>query len=371
MKEKRLVLKRWAIGFLAMVLVLPLLGCTENEAEPESQTTEVLEVKYSNGFSVEYLEDGIKKMEDADGRVIMMVPDGEKLPEEYENADVILEGDLETVMTASSTQVCLLRAVDELDAIVAVTNDRATWTIEEIPKAMDAGKIAYVGNHNAPDYELITSLNPSLVFVYSGNSGQFDLMAKLDELNINYIVCNEYMEDDPRGRMEWMKIYGALFNKERIANAFFDRAVKNIDEVMEKAEKQDKPKVVWGMVNDGKVYVPGNDSYVGKMIEMCGGDYVFKDMKGAGSSTITLEEFYAGAKDAEIMIYSSMEAYTPNIEALIETAPIMENIKAVQDNKVWCLGDDFYQSIDLTDAVISDLYSIFHEDGETTHYKKY
>ena len=49
--------------------------------------------------------------------------------------------------------------------------------------------------------------------------------------------------------------------------------------------------------------------YVAQMIEMAGGDYVFADLTDNGNNLSTmnlpLEDFYAGAKDADVLLYNS------------------------------------------------------------------
>lgn len=367
---KKNLFKKLGVGMLALMLTVLVMGCANNGKTTSESGNDMLKLDYSTAFSVEYLDNDIKKLTDADGRILMMIPTGKTVPEEYQDADVIIEGELDRVMLASATQGCMMRALDAVDFIKAVTTKQESWTIAEISDAMKAGTITFVGDNKAPDYEMIKSLDPELVFVYSGDYGLQDMMVKFDELGINYVVCNEYTEEDPRGRMEWIKFYAAFFDKEDQAITFFNEAMKTIETTIKKAEKTEKPKVAWAMVSSGKVYIAENDSYVGKMIEMSGGDYVCKDM-AAGSGGITLEEFYATAKDADILIYSSLEQYSPTLDSVVSQSPILANLKAVQDGQVWCLGEDFYQSIDKPDEVISDLFAIFHGDGITTHFKKY
>lgn len=367
---KKNLFKKLGVGMLALMLTVLVMGCANNGKTTSESGNDMLKLDYSTAFSVEYLDNDIKKLTDADGRILMMIPTGKTVPEEYQDADVIIEGELDRVMLASATQGCMMRALDAVDFIKAVTTKQESWTIAEIADAMKAGTITFVGDNKALDYEMIKSLDPELVFVYSGDYGLQDMMVKFDELGINYVVCNEYTEEDPRGRMEWIKFYAAFFDKEDQAITFFNEAMKTIETTIKKAEKTEKPKVAWAMVSSGKVYIPENDSYVGKMIEMSGGDYVCKDM-AAGSGGITLEEFYATAKDADILIYSSLEQYSPTLDSVVSQSPILANLKAVQDGQVWCLGEDFYQSIDKPDEVISDLFAIFHGDGITTHFKKY
>ncbi|MDN5307350.1 MAG: cobalamin transport system substrate-binding protein [Eubacteriaceae bacterium] len=356
--------------FLSFFLMIFASGCTsDSQTADKSGDNETLETEYTTAFSVEYLDNGVKKLVDADNRTLLLVPEGTEVPEGYEDA-IIIASPVDNVMLASTTQGCMMRGIDDFDAISAVTTEQSAWTINEIADRIGQGSISFVGDNDAPDYELIKTLNPSLVFVYSGDYGLQDMMTKLDELGINYVVCNEYLEEDPRGRMEWLKFYGAIFDKEEEAQVTFDKAMANIDTVVEEASKEEAPTVAWGMVSSGKVYVAKPDSYVAKMIELAGGDYIYKDAD-VGSGTVTMEEFYAAAKDADILIYSSGITYSPDIASVLSNAPVLEGLNAVQNGRVWCLGTDYWQSLDKTDGIIEDLYAIFHGDGTVTHFVKY
>ncbi|WKY46470.1 ABC transporter substrate-binding protein [Eubacteriaceae bacterium ES3] len=355
---------------LSFFLMFLISGCSsDSQASETSSNNKVLETEYTTEFSVEYLDNDITKLVDADDRTLLLVPEGVEIPEGYEDA-IIIDAPIENVMLASTTQGCMMRGIDAFEAISAVTAEQDTWTIEEIADGIGDGTITFVGDNDAPDYELIKTLNPDLVFVYSGDYGLQDMMTKLDELGINYVVCNEYLEEDPRGRMEWLKFYGALFDKEDQALETFDAAMTNIDTVVEEASAEEATTVAWAMVYSGKVYVAEPDSYVAKMIELAGGDYIYKDAD-VGSGTVTLEEFYASAKDADVLIYSSGITYSPSLEYVVGQAPVLEGLSAVENQKVWCLGADYWQSLDKTDEIIEDLYSIFHGDGSVTHFVQY
>lgn len=360
------------LGVLILSFFLMFLtsGCTSDSTTSEtSSDNAVLETEYTTEFSVEYLDNDITKLVDADDRTLLLVPEGAEVPEGYDDA-IIIDAPVENVMLASTTQGCMMRGIDAFDAITAVTTEQDTWTIEEIADGIGNGTITFVGDNDAPDYELIKTLNPNLVFVYSGDYGLQDMMTKLDELGINYVVCNEYLEEDPRGRMEWLKLYGAIFDKEDEAQTVFDQAMTNIDTVVEEASKEEAPTVAWAKVYSGKVYVAEPDSFVAKMIELAGGDYIYKDAD-VGSGTVTLEEFYASAKDADILIYSLGITYSPSLEYVVGQAPVLEGLSAVQNQKVWCLGTDYWQSLDKADELIEDLYSIFHGDGTVSHFVQY
>ncbi len=329
-------------------------------------------ILYTKSFSVQYLKGGLKKVVDGDKRTFILVPDGKTVPEEYKN-EVAIKTPIKNVLTASTTQACLLRPINELLSISGVTTAADQWQIEEVKKNIESGKIAFVGNSKAPDYEKISSLKPEIVFVYSGPAGQQAMMEKLDELKINYAVDNEYLEESPFGRVEWMKFLAAFYDKEEEAEKYFNKAIETVKKETEKIANMDKPKVAWGFISKGEVYVPKSGSYVAEMIKMAGGEYIFDDL-GVGNGKISIEEFYAKSKDADIFIYSSTSQWNPTLKSIIEQAPTLEKLDAVKNKNVWCFHPDYWQSTDKVDELIIDLVNILHnqkENKEIKHYIKY
>ena len=100
------------------------------------------------------------------------------------------------------------------------------------------------------------------------------------------------------------------------------------------------------------------------MIEMAGGSYVFADLTDNGNSLATmnlpLEDFYAGAKDADVLIYNSaIEGMIASVSQLTERFPLLNEFKAVQNGQVWCTTQSlFQQSMELADLIV-DMNRVF------------
>lgn len=325
-----------------------------------------LPLQYSESFAIEYLKGGIKKLTDGDGRVLILAPDGAEIPAEYPDAPVIAIP-LEGLFLGSTTQGALLRPIGEEGSVVGVATPDYDWYVEGIKAGLESGDITFVGDAFSPDYELITALEPALAMVYTGPYGQVDMIAKFDELGIDYTVVNSYLENDPFGRMEWVKFQAAFYDKEMMASELFDEAVARVAAIEMPAEKA---KVAWASIYQGDVYVPGRDTYVAKMIEAAGGDFVF-DLEGDSSSKISLEEFYLQAAEADVLIYSSSLSWSPTLAGILEGAPSLIDMKAVEAMNVWCFHPDYHQSVDKTDELILDLAKIFAGEGEVQHYVQY
>ena len=97
-----------------------------------------------------------------------------------------------------------------------------------------------------------------------------------------------------------------------------------------------------------------------------GGSYVFADLTDSGNNLATinlsLEDFYAGAKDADVLLYNStIEGSIASTEQLVEKCPLLAQFKAVQQGNVWCTAQSlFQQSMEMPDLIL-DMNKVFAE----------
>ena len=385
-------MKKEIAKLIAMILICILtVGCGQqvaeidadnnfNEAQEQNKPAEIVtaqvKVEYGADFSVEYLEGGVKKLVDGEGRTILVVPEGAKVPEGAE-ADEILKLPVKNIVACSSTFVSLMRPLDLLDRVKGVTTPQEDWFIDEIKDGLGNGEVMFVGGGSMgePDYELVQALNPDLVMVYTGAGGQFAHIAKFEELDISYVVINDYTENDPLARLEWVKFLAAIFNVEEKANSFFTEVEATINAVSKKVAGAKQPKIAWCQIYEGTVFTPKGGSYVAKQIAMAGGDYAFKDLEPdqAGSAQLTVEAYFAGAVDADIFIYDSMGLpWITNIPAIIELAPALAEINPIVQGNAWAFQPWYYQALDKTHEQIEDLAAIFYPefypDHQVRHY---
>ena len=123
----------------------------------------------------------------------------------------------------------------------------------------------------------------------------------------------------------------------------------------------------FSITSNGLATVRKGNDYVARMIEMAGGDYAFADLTDNGNNLATvnlsLENFYAGAKDADVLIYNStIEGVVHTTEELVAKCPLLAEFKAVQSGSVWCTTQSFFQqSTALVDFVL-DLHRVFTEN---------
>ncbi|WP_456477620.1 ABC transporter substrate-binding protein [Geoglobus ahangari] len=339
---------------LVIAAALLLTGCAQQEEKPALQTT----VKYAKNFQLEY-HDGYKILKVKQGNEwVTYVLYRDKKPD-VEGIPVKIP--VKRLVVMSSTHIAQLEAINATDSIVGfMWGGRYSIYFEDVKRALEDGRIVDVGSSRAPDYEKILELKPDLVVIYVTPYNE-EVKKKLDELGIPYVIDSEWLENDPLGRAEWVKFFAALMDKEEQADRYFDRVEENVLSVKKAVEGLNSPKLLWCSIYKGKVYVPKGESYVARMAEYANADYLFKDVSGTGSATVTLEELLLRGSEADLMVYSSYRV--KSIDDLLGVDSRLSEIKAVKSENVYRISDDYWQlGLLYTDVVVKDLAAIAHPE---------
>lgn len=391
--------KIWKIrGIMIMVLILSLslVACkkeakndieNENEMSNGGESEKIidentglvhkgeLELKYAEHFEVDYYEDGYKIITDASDRRVLIVPEGKEVPEMKEELPIIQQP-VDTFAVYSTIDPSWFRPIDEVDRIVAVTYEEEKWKIEDMAKRLKNGDAKYIGKSSALDYELLQSINPSVNLL--SKSSEDKLFPKFDELGLKYLSMGSYMEDDPRGRLEWTKFIAALLDKEEEAEEYFEEELDRIDAVAKKIEDNldDKPKVTMAYFSSSKqafrvTHVKG---YKVKNMEMAGGSYYPADLgvEERGSTGMTPEEFYKTMDGTDILIYDSVSGHSiQNLDDMLQASDYLGDTKVFQEGRVWGLKRNFWQVGEKVADMTEEYYDIFytpHGEIEETEY---
>lgn len=382
------------ILILILVLSLALVGC-KGEKEPQGSTeivgnndegqvtegkglvkTGELDLKYASSFSVEYYEGGYKMLTDIYDMKTLLIPEGKEVPEVAEDVN-ILHLPVDSFGVFSTVNMTMLRALDSIDKATIVTTPLNGWYVDDVIEKMENEEISFVGDNNSPDYELIQAANPDLILLTGSQSeNTLKMIDMLDTLDIDWIGMTIHMENDPRGRLEWVKFMGALLDKEAEAEAFFEKELARITEIENNTEEstEAKPKVAYVRITDDGYTVKNKGDYSVKMLEIAGGNYIFSDLNPDkdGTLKISAEEFYKVAENVDILIYENMGAFVGNMEQLMEKGEHLDAIKAIREGRVWVTKQNYWQSADKTGEMIEELRDIFltphGELEETQHY---
>lgn len=358
---------------LAMQLALLGFGCPSALAEgaPElpGLTFEAeTELEYAQCFRLYRYEGGYTLITIENGGDFLVVPEDGQVPGGLDDGITVLRQPLDRIYLAATSAMSLFNAVDALDHI-RLTGTRASgWYIDAAVEALNSGAMLFSGKYSEPDYELMISEDCNLAIESTMIYHTPKVKEMIEDLGIPVLVDRSSYEPHPLSRTEWIKLYAVLVDKEDEAAAFFDRQASVIRE-LENFENTGKTVAFFAVNSDGSVVIRKPSDYIPKMIALAGGRYAFEDFvtdQAATSISITMEDFYAKAVDADVLIYNaSIAAPISTVDELLALNELFADFKGVQEGNVWCTGKSFYQATDIVGQMIRDIHLALTDGDES------
>ena len=360
------------LGALALGL---LFGCGGEKQAAAAATgpewsalaaTRQVPLKHATQFSLTEYEGGYTLLDIPTSGRFLIVPQGAGLPQGLDDDVVPLYAPLDRMYLAATSSMDFFRALDSVPAVRLSGTDVNGWYIEEAMAALEDGSMIFAGKYSAPDYELIFAEKCDLAIESTMIYHSPEVKEQLEKLGVPVLVERSSYEEDPLGRMEWVKVYGALLGKLPAAEELFDGEVEAVEPLLDQP-KTGKTVAFFYITTTGTVNVRKSSDYVPRMIALAGGDYAFPDLSsGSALSTVnmTMESFYDGARDADVLIYNSTidgELFT--LSELLQKSAFLKDFKAVQTGNVWCTGKNLFQEPMGLGKLILDMHRVLTDEN--------
>lgn len=315
------------------------------------------ELLYAENFAIYNYEDGYSVIDIPGSGTYIVVPEEADVPAGAEDM-LVLQKPLDRIYLAASSAMSLFSEIDAVDHIRLSGLTESAWYIDDAVEAMKSGNMIYAGKYSEPDYELLIGEDCDLAIESTMIFHTPKVKEMIEDLGIPVLVDRSSYEDHPLGRTEWIKLYAVLADKQEEADSFFNEQAQVIEDLAG-TENTGETVAFFYINTDGSVVIRSPEDYIPKMIEIGGGVYAFSDIQNTGSATsfsITMEEFYATACNADYLIYNgSIEGEITSIDELVQMESLFADMKAVQEGNVWTVGKEFYQSTGIVGQLIKDV----------------
>mgnify|MGYP004655162917 FL=1 len=369
---------RKAYIFLPLIFCLAALtacGKTSDSGafDLDPPPSEHMELLYAEQFSVDRYENGISLVTVGDGEKYLLVPENETV--ETSGDITVITTPADNIYLAASSAMDLFFGIGADDRIFAASTLERDWSLPYVKQAMSDEDILYAGKYSAPDYELLLSEGCGIAIESTMIYHKPEVKEQLERFGIPVFVERSSYESHPLGRLEWVKLYGLMTGKEEEAEKLFSEQSELLQSVSQNGSAG-KTAAFFYISQKGSAVVRKPDDYVSKMIQLAGGEYIFTSddlntEENAQSTTdMQFEAFYAAAKDADVLIYSStIDGGIEDISALLEKNSLFADFKAVKSGNVWCTDKNMFQQTTAAAEIISDLNLIFTDNaGDETEF---
>lgn len=308
-----------------------------------------------------------------------LIKKGEKVPEEIKQQHIFFTP-LRQVICLSTTHVGFLDALGEAASITGLSGSKYL-TNKEVNKGVAENRIREVGYENGLNYEMILQLKPDVIFAYGVGSEINAQINKLQDLGIQVVLVGEYLEQSPLAKAEWIKFFGAFFEKEKLAEDVYAKISTNYNSIRAKAaDETDKPAVLTGLPFKDTWWMAGGQSNLAVLIGDAGGNFLWKEDQSKEAFPVSLEEVFLRASKADFWIncgsVNTMDELLAHdqrfsvLPAVRKSQVYNNNLRSTADG-----GSDYWESgVVHPDLVLADLVAILHPEKSVNkdlyYYKK-
>lgn len=372
-----------SLSLVNLVFILLILGCNSNNQtisnSPQkgdalsTSSQEISTVKYAKTFRLEY-KDSYKLLhlvnpfsETKQVKTFVLIQDHQSIPAGYKKTDII-RIPIKKMITTTTAQTSMIEALGSIDAIKGYVSKDYMYS-QNIVDKMEAEEIITIGYDLNANTEKIIAANADLVMVVGSSTTNSSSFPILQKVGIPVLANTDWQENHLLGRAEWIKVFGALFHKEKEANQIFNEVESKFNEYLALAETtQNQPSVISGLPYKGMWSVPGGQSYLALAFQQANANYPWKETTQTGSLQFDLEGVFAKGGDADFWL---------NVGTLTTLKAIENNdsrylkFKAFQNKQVYnnnkrlrnATANDYWGTGILhPELIMGDLIKIFHPE---------
>lgn len=380
-------MKRLHLVIGLFVLAITIVSCGGNGNSSVSTYADTIYLpEYASGFRIlgadgrsSVIIESVNPWQGADSVVtrLFIARDGEEPPQGFEGQ--VIEGNARRIVAMSSTHIAMLDVIGETARVVGVSGMDFISNDAVRSRRDSIGDVGYDGNVN---YELLLSLQPDIILLY-GTNGASGMEPKLKELGLPYVYIGEYLEDSALGKAEWIVAVAEIVGKRDEGIKAFSAIPERYNAIREKAanclKHSSRPKVMINLPYGDSWFMAPTGSYLVRLIEDAGGDYIYKKNNSNESRPIDLEEAFmlVSASDKWINVGQtrSLDELRKNYPKFAATKPVLSGEVYNTTGRVAANGANDYweRGVVEPDVVLRDMVIIFHPelaDSDLVYYEK-
>jgi iron complex transport system substrate-binding protein len=297
-----------------------------------------------------------------------LIKRGDVIPAWIDSSRVI-NVPLEKIICMSTTHVAMISAIGQENTISGMSGTGFIYKKSYAGK-IEKGFIKDVGFEAGLNKELILKIAPDLIMMYGIGSESSGYIGKIKELGIKVLFNADYLETDPLGKAEWIKLFGSLYCTETLADSIFESEVETYNKLKTYIGQHitARPKVLLGLPYKDTWYVSPGNSFISKLITDAGGDYLWQKTESSVSMPFGLENVYMRAMFADYWLNIG-SANTKNdisqVDPRLKDLPCFKKGNLFNNNNRTTVtgGNDFWESGSVYPHIIlNDIAAILHPE---------
>ncbi len=361
-----------------IAFLLILLSCKKNKDTESSLPileTSTLDLKYAKGFTVK--EEGnikilsiINPWPDVDKTYRYALVDrklSSKITLMRDEYDGIIITPVNSIVVTSTTHIPALELLNVEDKLIGFPGTDYISS-KNTRTRIDNNEIRELGKNEGINTEVLLSIQPDVVIGF-GVDGTNKTFNTIEKANIPVVYNGDWTEGSPLAKAEWIKFFGALFNKSDLANSVFNTIEKDYNVAKQiAAQVSKKPTILSGAMYKDVWHLPNGKSAEAQLLNDANTNYLWRDTEGVGSLALNFENVLEKAQSADLWLSPS---YYTSLDALEKANPHYTKFEAFKNKKIYSFsmttgitGGVLYYELGMArpDLVLKDIIKICHPE---------
>ena len=362
---------KFTIQILLLFLTLTTcFQCKKSDEKTKEKIENKNQVHYAKGFSiVNYNGFSIVKVENpwpkANKNYTYILKEKNGIIPDSLKKFTTVTVPIKSIVVTSTTHIPSLEMLNVEKTLVGFPN-LDYISSEKVRALIDAKKIKELGSNQTLNTEVVLELQPNVIIGY-GIDNTNTTLDNLQKNGLKVLLNGDWNEQTPLGKAEWIKFFGALYGKQKLANELFTKIEKDYLKTIEIVKNATyKPTILAGDMYEDKWYLPRGTSWGCQLLNQANGNYLWQETKGTGSLSLSFETVLEKAKQADIWITSGQFA---TLAEMTNSNPHYSQFKAFTTKNIYSFsgkkgktGGILYYELapNRPDIVLKDLVKIMH-----------
>jgi len=355
---------------LALSCLLLFSFCTSRSgknSENFSVPNDTLQLRHARGFAIYYHDDfkevvvySAWNVGEVYARYYLVRNKNQKTPR---NGTRVLIP-LQTIALTSVTHIEFLNLLGKQHTIIGICSPDLVFDAD-IRRRTQNGEITDLGDAFNINVERTLRLQPQALMT-SGFNQNDPNVRRISRARIPVLYNNEWMENTPLGRAEWIKFVAAFFGKEAEADSIFSLVEQRYNEIRDLASQvEQKLSVMSGSNFRGTWYMPGGQSFMAQLFADAGASYFFADDTNSGSLPLNIETVLVNFSQTDVWLNCDFNSIAELLNANAKHAlfrPVSLGAVYNFNNRTLPSGaNDFWESgVARPDLILADIIAILH-----------
>ena len=363
------------LSFFAIILFLNCKNEPKTKNTYSSTTATITENKHATGFEIADFNSH---------KILSIISPWPKADKTYKYAliqknmlsEITLDKDefdgvitipIEKIVVTSTTHIPALELLGIEETLIGFPGTDYVSS-EKTRSRIDRGNIRELGKNEDINTEVLLKLKPDVVIGY-GVSSSNKTLETIQKSGIPVIYNGDWVESSPLAKAEWIKFFGALYNKEKEADSIFNQIESDYLSAKTLASNIiNKPKVLCGAMHKDVWYLPNGTSPEAQILKDANVNYLWSETSDKGSLALSFESVYTKAKDADFWLSPS---YYSSLKTLAKANEHYTKFEAFKNKAIYTFanttgetGGVLYYELGTArpDLVLKDIIKICHSE---------